>query len=80
MRAPPSKLVYIGAKGAFRKFKGPSAKNSYLKIVQRVDALGRQGAESLKERKTSAPPNPPLPLKAIKNWRWSRFKNVFWGW
>ena len=36
-RAPSSKLLYIGA----------ITKNGYLKIVQRGDHLGRQGAESL---------------------------------
>ena len=41
-RAPPpppppplSKFVYIGAQGAFKKILGRSAKNGYLKIVQR---------------------------------------------
>ena len=31
----PSKLVYIGAKGAFRKFLGSISKIAYFKIVQR---------------------------------------------
>ena len=53
-RAHPSKLVYIGAKGALKKVWGPSAKNGYLKVVQRGDSLGRQGVESLPTL------NPPL--------------------
>ena len=47
-RAPPSKLVYIGAQGAFRKFLGSMTKNGHLKIVQRGDPLGRKGVESLR--------------------------------
>ena len=31
----PSKLVYIGAEGVFRKFLGSVFKNGYFKIVQR---------------------------------------------
>ena len=32
-RAPPSKLVFIGTKGALKKFQVQPAKNGYLKIV-----------------------------------------------
>ena len=46
--APPSKLVYIGAKCAIRKILGSVAKNGYLKIVPRGGPLGRQGVESLR--------------------------------
>ena len=49
-RAPPSKLVYIGAKGAFRKFLGSVTKNGYFKIVQKGDSLGWQRVESLRKR------------------------------
>ena len=36
-RAPPSKIVYIGAQGAFRKFLGSVTKNGFFKIVQSGD-------------------------------------------
>ena len=58
VRDPPSKLVYIGAEGAFKKIKGRPAKNWFLKKYQREDPLGRQWVESL--RGGRPPLNPPL--------------------
>ena len=55
-RAPPLKQVYIGAKGAFRKFLGSVTKYGYLKIVQRGDPLGRQAFESLRGGGVRPPP------------------------
>ena len=42
----PSKLVYIGAKGAFRKVLGSVNKNGYLKIVQRGTLWVGRGSNS----------------------------------
>ena len=48
-RAPPSKLVYIGAKGPFEIFLGLSPKvNSSKKY--KGGPLGQQGVESLRGR------------------------------
>ena len=58
----PSKLAYIGAKGAFRKILGSISLNGYLKVVQRGKPLGGQGVESLREE-TSAP-SAPSPISA----------------
>ena len=44
----PSKLVYIGAQGAFRKNLGSVGKNGFIKKYQRGEPLGRQGVESLR--------------------------------
>ena len=60
-RATPSKLVYSGADGAFRKLLGSVTKIGYLKIVQRGDPLGRQGGRIPKKGVRAAPPPPPLP-------------------
>ena len=45
----PSKLVYIGAKGAFRKIL-ESVGQKWIKKYQRRDPLGRQGVETLRGR------------------------------
>ena len=58
-RAPLSKFVYIGAKGAFRKTLGSVTKNGYLKILQRGDPLGLQRVKSLKKEGRPPPPPPP---------------------
>ena len=55
-RAPPSKLVYIGADGAFKKTLGSVAKNGYLKIYKGY-LLGRHGVEF--QRKCPQAPPPP---------------------
>ena len=57
-RAPPSKLVYIDAEGAFRKNLGSVTKTGYLKIIQRGDPLGRQGVEFLNDRVLLITPPP----------------------
>ena len=49
----PLKLVYIGTKGF-------ATKNEYLKMVQRLGPLGRQGVESLLEGASALFLNPPL--------------------
>ena len=48
---PLKKLVFIGAKGAFRKILGSVTKNGYLKIVQKGDK--------------KVPLNPPLNLSIL---------------
>ena len=45
----PSKLVFIGAEGAFRKNLRSVIKKGFLIIVQRGDPLGQQGVKSLIE-------------------------------
>ena len=44
----PSKLVYIGAKGAFRKILGSVGQKWISEKVSKGDPLGRQGVESLR--------------------------------
>ena len=61
-RAPPSKLVYIGTKGAFRKFLGSVTKSEYLIIAQREDPLGQEVVESLRKNRTPSPSLYPLLL------------------
>ena len=51
MRTPPSKLVFIGANGAFRNFKGQLVKNP--KIVQTVS----MGSDP---KKGASAPQPPI--------------------
>ena len=56
--ALPQKLVFIGAKGAFKKtIFGYLAKNRYLKVLRRGDPLGWQWVESL----MGGGVNPPRP-------------------
>ena len=59
----PSKLVYIGANGAFRKILGSVGQKWISEKVSKGDPLGRQGVESLKggvRPPPSFPLNPPL--------------------
>ena len=63
-RAPPSKLVYIGA---FRKILGSVGQKWISQKLSkgRRDPLGRQGVESLKRRSVQyTPPPPPPPPKS----------------
>ena len=62
----PSKLVYIGAKGAFRKILGSIGQNGFLKKYQRGDPLGRQGVESLRGGRPPPPPPKSAPATTAK--------------
>ena len=76
-RAPPSKVVYIGAIGAFRMFLGPLIKYEYLKIVERgtlwvgrgSNSWGKGGRQGVEFLSRSAPPplNPPCLFVCVKN-------------
>ena len=55
----PSKLVYIGAAGAFRKVLGSVGQKWISEKVSRGDPLVRQGVESLRKGGPSAPTPPP---------------------
>ena len=48
-RAPPSNLVYIGAKGAFRKILKPVIQKWISRNSTKGDPLGQQGVESLRD-------------------------------
>ena len=62
----PFKIIYIGAKGGFRKFSGSLINNEYLKVVQMRESLGHQGVESLREEGVR---NPPSPTRQIRRSR-----------
>ena len=49
-RPSPSKLVYVGAKGAFRKNLGYVSQKWVSQNCTKGNLLGRQGVESLKKR------------------------------
>ena len=52
----PSKLVYIGAQGAFRKILGSVGQKGISEKVSKGDPLGRQGVESLRGGGVRPPP------------------------
>ena len=81
-RAPPQKIVYIGAKGALKNFLGWSAKNGFLIKYQKGDPLGWQVVESLREKASAPPPAPLLNLPLIRGKinivsNWSTRKQCF---
>ena len=56
----PSKIAYIGAKGAFRKILGSVGQKWISEKYQRGDPLGRQGVKSLRGGgSVRIPPRPP---------------------
>ena len=57
VRAPPSKLVYFGTQGTFRKILGLVDQKWISQNSSKGDPLGRQGVKSLRED-TSAPSAP----------------------
>ena len=63
----PSKLVYIGAEGAFRKFLGFVTKNGYFKTVQTRTLWVGKGSNPWEETSKSAPTqkNPRLKISKI---------------
>ena len=73
MRAPPQKLVYVGAEGPLGKNLEYLTKKYISLNSTKGDPLGRQGVESLRGKRRTVRPQPPPPKSAtedtIKNLR-----------
>ena len=60
-RIPHSKLVHVGAEGAFRKLLGSVTKKRISQNSTTRAPLGRQGVKSLRGKSVRQPPPPPPP-------------------